>query len=134
VLVKSSAGHWQAEPVTPGARTEPGIAIYRFGTSLYYANSARLLADLQAVVRTGGPLDWLVLDLTAVEDIDFTAASVLTNALRVAKERRVRFALCGVLAPVLRELDRYGITGTLGPDACYETPGAALEAFHARNG
>ena len=118
----------------PGARTEPGIAIYRFGTSLYYANAARLLTDLQALVRTGEPVDWLVLDLAAVEDIDYTAAAVLTNALRVAKERHIRFALSSVLDPVLRELDRYGITAALGPGACYETAGAALEAFHARNG
>jgi SulP family sulfate permease len=134
VLVKSPAGHWQAEPVTPGARTEPGIAIYRFGTSLYYANSARLLADLQALVGAGDPLDWLVLDLAAVEDIDYTAATVLTRALAVAGERHVRLALSGVLAPVQRELDRYGITKTLGPGACYETAGAALEAFHGRTG
>jgi len=133
VLVKSPAGHWQPEPVMPGARTEPGIAIYRFGTSLYYANAARLIADLQAVVGAGEPLDWLVLDLAAVEDIDYTAAAVLTSALRIAKERHIRFALSSVLAPVQLELDRYGITKALGPGACYETAGAALEAFHARN-
>ncbi|HTR96204.1 MAG TPA: SulP family inorganic anion transporter [Trebonia sp.] len=132
VLVKSPAGHWEAQPVTPGARTEPGIAIYRFGTSLYYANAARLVDDLRAVVRTDQPLDWLVLDLAAVEDIDYTAAAVLTTALGIAKERHIRFALSSVLAPVQRELDQYGITKALGPGASYETAGAALEAFHAR--
>ena len=45
----------------------------------------------------------------------------------------IRFALSGVLDPVQRELDRYGITKALGPGASYETAGAALEAFHARN-
>jgi high affinity sulfate transporter 1 len=133
VLVKSPAGHWEAEPITPGARTEPGIAIYRFGTSLYYANAARLVDDLRALVGTGEPVEWLVLDLTAVADIDYTAAAVLTTALGIAKDRHVRFALSGVLDPVQRELDRYGITKALGPDASYETAGAALEAFHARN-
>jgi len=132
VLVKSPAGHWEAQPVTPGARTEPGIAIYRFGTSLYYANAARLVDDLRAVVRTDQPLDWLVLDLAAVEDIDYTAAAVLTTALGIAKERHIRFALSSVLAPVQRELDQYGISKALGPGASYETAGAALEAFHAR--
>ena len=42
VLVKSPAGHWHAAPVGPGARTEEGLVIYRFGTSLYYANAAKL--------------------------------------------------------------------------------------------
>ena len=31
-----------AAPVGPGARTEEGLVIYRFGTSLYYANAAKL--------------------------------------------------------------------------------------------
>jgi MFS superfamily sulfate permease-like transporter len=43
VLVKSPTGHWRTVPITPGARTEDGIVVYRFGTSLYYANAARLL-------------------------------------------------------------------------------------------
>jgi MFS superfamily sulfate permease-like transporter len=133
VLVKSPAGHWEAEPITPGARTEPGLAVYRFGTSLYYANASRLVDDLRALVRTGQPLDWLVLDLAAADDIDYTAAGVLTTALGIAKERHVKFALSGVIAPVRRELDRYGITKSIGPDAYYETAGAALEAFHARS-
>ena len=133
VLVKSPAGHWQVAPVAPGARTEPGIVIYRFGTSLYYANSPRLLADLQALAGQGEPLDWLVIDLTAVGDIDYTAAAVLTGALKVAGERRVRIAASGVLPPVRQELDRYGITGLMGPGAYYETAGAALDAFRARD-
>ena len=33
VLVKSAAGHWQPAPVVPGARTEDGLVVYRFGTS-----------------------------------------------------------------------------------------------------
>src|SRR6516165_3288965 len=32
VLVKSPEGHWQANPVIPGARTEEGLAVFRFGT------------------------------------------------------------------------------------------------------
>jgi len=43
----------------------------------------------------------------------------------------VRFAVSGVLGPVRQQLDRYGITKTLDPGACYDTPGEALEAFHA---
>ena len=52
VLVKSPAGHWQPVPVLPGARTEEGLAIYRFGTNLYYANASRLLDDVMALVAT----------------------------------------------------------------------------------
>jgi high affinity sulfate transporter 1 len=130
VLVKSPAGHWRPLPVTPGARTEPGIVIYRFGTSLYYANAARLLENVSALADHGPPLRWLVLDCTAVGDIDFTASAVLAKAIEHVQQHQVRFVVSDVLTPVRHQLDRYGISRTLGPDACYDTPGEALEAFH----
>jgi len=39
-----------------------------------------------------------------------------------------------VVGPVRQQLDGYGISKALGPDAYYETPGAALEAFHGTSG
>ena len=131
VLVKSPAGHWRPCPVTPGARTEDGLVVYRFGTSLYYANAAKLVDDIAALVREGAPLRWMVLDCAAIGDIDYTASAVLAKAVEHLHRRHVRFAVSGVLGPVRQQLDRYGITKTLDPGACYDTPGEALEAFHA---
>jgi MFS superfamily sulfate permease-like transporter len=131
VLVKSPAGYWEPVPVTPGARTEDGIVIYRFGTSVYYANAARLLADLQALVDDGPPLRWLVLDCAAIEDIDYTASKILARVVELARQRHVRFAVSTVLPQVRGQLDTYGIGKSLDPGACYETPRAALDAFHA---
>ena len=131
VLMKSPAGYWQLVPCEPGARTEDGLVIYRFGTSLYYANAARLLADLRALVGTGGPLNWFVLDCAAIEDIDYTAYTVLSRTVEIARQRHVRFALSTVIPALRRQLDGYGISKDLGPDACYETPRDALDAFHA---
>ena len=132
VLVKSPEGHWRATPVTPGARTEPGLAVYRFGTSLYYANAARFAADLIAVAghdlaTDAEPLRWLVIDWAAIGDVDYTASTVLAKVVERLHERHVRLVFSSVLGPVKRQLDRYGISA----DACYDTPGEALEAFHA---
>jgi sulfate permease, SulP family len=136
VLVKSPEGHWRATPVTPGARTEPGLAVYRFGTSLYYANAARFARDIIAVaghdqaagpVTEAEPLRWLVIDWAAIGDTDYTASTVLAKVVERLHERHVRLVFSSVLGPVKRQLDRYGISA----DACYDTPGEALEAFHA---
>ena len=130
VLVKSPAGHWQAFPVTPGVRTEPGLVVYRFGTSLYYANAIRLVEDMLTLAQ-GTPFRWLVLDCAAIGDIDYTASSVLAETVRQLHERHVRFVLADVLGPVRTQLDRYGISAAISPDAYYDTPGQALEAFQA---
>jgi MFS superfamily sulfate permease-like transporter len=131
VLVKSRSGHWHAVPVQPGARTEEALVIYRFGTDLYYANAPRLAEDASAVMSQGGPLRWMVLDSAAIGDIDYTAGSVLMHVIEELHERHIRFVVTSMLGPVRKQLDRYGISGTSGPDAYYETPGEALEAFHA---
>ena len=132
VLVKSPEGHWQTTPVTPGARTEDGLVVYRFGTSLYYANASRLLADVAALVGHGGPLRWLVVDCAAIGDVDYSASAVLTKVVEHLRQRQVRLVFSSVLGPVRQQLDRYGISASLGDGAYYATPGEALEAFHAR--
>src|SRR6266542_3482544 len=131
VLVKSPAGHWQPAPVLPGARTEEGLAVYRFGTSLYYANASRLIDDVTALAAQGNPLRWMVLDAAAIGDVDYTAAAVLTRVIEHLRKRHIRLAVSTVHGPVREQLDRYGISAALGPGAYYDTPGEALEAFHA---
>jgi len=134
VLVKSPAGHWQPAPVLPGARTEEGLVVYRFGTSLYYANASRLIDDVTALAAGGSPLRWMVLDGAAIGDVDYTAAAVLTRVIEHLRARHIRFAVSSILGPVREQLDRYGIGAALGPGAYYDTPGEALEAFHAAEG
>ena len=134
VLVKSPAGHWQPAPVLPGARTEEGLVVYRFGTSLYYANASRFLDDVAVLAAQGSPLRWMVLDCAAIGDVDYTAAAVLTRVIEHLRKRHIRFAVTTVLGPVREQLDRYDIGAALGPGAYYDTPGEALEVFHAAEG
>ena len=105
--------------------------VYRFGTSLYYANASRLLEDIAALVGHGDPLRWLVIDCVAIGDVDYTASAVLANVVEHVHQHHVRLALTSVLGPVRRQLDSYGISKALGHDAYFETAGEALKAFHA---
>jgi sulfate permease, SulP family len=131
LLVKSPAGHWQPAPVLPGARTEEGLVVYRFGTGLYYANAFRLIDDVMALSTQGSPLRWMVLDGAAIGDVDYSAAAAFTRVIEHLRKRHVRVAVSSVHGRVRKQLDRYGISAALGPGAYYDTPGEALEAFHA---
>ena len=66
--------------------------------------------------------------------MDYTASAVLVEVIEHAHQQNVRLVLTSVLGPVRRQLDRYGISTALGPGAYYDTPGEALEAFHATQG
>jgi sulfate permease, SulP family len=135
VLIKSAAGHWLPAPVTPGMRTAPGLVVYRFGTSLYFANASRFVADVVALTRHGDPLRWLVLDGAAIGDVDYTASSVLSRAFeQLHEEGHIHVVMTSLVQPVRDQLQHYGLTGDHGPDAFYDTPGAALAAFHAAPG
>ena len=134
VLVKSAAGHWQTMPVAPGARTEPGLVIYRFGTSLYFANASRLVEDLMAITAQGGPVRWFVLDGAAIGDVDYTASSALSGTITQLHRRHIQFVVTSLMTPVRQQLEHYGISGGAGPDAYFDTPGEVLEAFNAQRG
>jgi len=134
VLVRSSLGHLRPVPVQPGARTEEGLVIYRFGTSLYFANAGKLLDDVLALVDHGGPLRWMVFDCAAIEDIDYSASEVLRKVAEHVQGRQVRIAVSSVLGPVRRQFDLYGFSKALDPDAWYDSPGEAYQAFQATRG
>ena len=134
VLVRSPLGHLRPVPVQPGGRTGEGLVIYRFGTSLYFANAAKLADDVTALVEHGGPLRWMVFDCAAIEDLDYTASSVLTRAVEEMQRRHVRVAFSSVLAHVRQQFDRYGISKNLDSDAWYDSAGEAFAAFRAATG
>ena len=134
VLVKSAAGHWQTMPVAPGARTEPGLVIYRFGTSLYFANASRLVEDLIAITAQGAPLRWFVFDGAAIGDVDYTASLVLSRTIAQLHQRHIQFVVTSLMTPVRQQLEHYGISGAAGPDAYFDTAGQAVEAFNAQRG
>ena len=72
----------------------------------------------------------MVLDWSAIGDVDYTASTVLAKVAEHLRRRQVRLVFSSVLGPVRQELDRYGIS----PDAWYDTPGEALTAYHADGG
>jgi sulfate permease, SulP family len=134
VLVEGERGHLQPVPARPGMRTDPGLVIYRFGTSLYFANAAKFGGDVRALASQGSPLRWMVLDFAAIGDIDFSASNVLAAVVAYVQRRGVHLAVSSVLDPVWQQLDRYGITKDLGPGDRYDSPGAALDAYRATIG
>ncbi len=134
VLVKSAQGHWRASPVAAGARTVDGLVVYRFGSSLYFANAAALMDDLELL--TGGlrAPRWLCLDCAAIGDVDFTAAQVLGRAHDALTVRGVRLVLSNVIPEVRAQLDEYGIAEMVGTTAFFDTSGEALSAFTGPDG
>jgi sulfate permease, SulP family len=71
--------------------------VYRFGTSVYYANAAKLAEDIAALAGHGGPLRWLVLDCAAIEDVDYSASAMLARVIEHVHQHHVHLVLSSVL-------------------------------------
>jgi MFS superfamily sulfate permease-like transporter len=121
VLVPTESGQLRASPVATGAQAAPGLLIYRFTHSLYYANAQQFGEEIRELVsRADPPLRWLCLDASAVDDVDYSAAETLRSVFALLREMGVRLVVAQVLEDV-RERSRYHLEQLFGADAFYET-------------
>ena len=75
--------------MSSGARTEPGLVVYRFGVGLFYANAHRLSDDVLALVDVPEPPRWFVLLADAMDDVDFTGGKTLLELAGQLADRNV---------------------------------------------
>ena len=116
---------------TPGAVTEPGLVMYRFGVGIFYANAARLSEEVMALVNVPDPPRWFVLCADPIDDIDYTGAQTLLELADQLHHRGIVFAVAEASDDVRRELDRFGLTDKIGPDRYFASLHEARAAFHA---
>ncbi len=122
-------------PLAEDSQLVPGLLIYHFGASMYYANAAALSSEVRALVaRTKIPIKWLGIEFSAVDDVDFSAAATLTELITELKGKGIRVVVTDVLPPVKKELDVSGVTKLLGADAFFAGVLALRAAYLAAEG
>ena len=132
VLTVDSTGKQHMVPVSSHAQVIPGLMIYRFHHSLYYANAELFSQEVLELVNSAQPpLSWFCIDATAVDDIDFSAAATLRETYILLKEKGIRLVLSEVEEDVRRELDKSEIADLIGKDAFYETISDVEAAYGA---
>ncbi|WP_200833242.1 SulP family inorganic anion transporter [Ruegeria sp. AU67] len=134
VIVKTKDGGWHSKPITAPNQFEPGLVIYRFSHSLYYANAQRLSDEIATITRdSDNKVRWFCIEASAIDDVDFTAGYTLRNVLKILQAKNIKMVFLLVDPHVRSELDRYGVTDLVGSDAFYDAGGDLLTAFQHRN-
>ena len=134
VLVPSESGVLRAQPVATHAQALPGLLIYRFTHSMYYANSEQLSEEISALVNNAEPpIRWFCLDASAVDDVDYSAAETLRSIFSTMKEKGVRLVVAQVLDDV-REESRYKLRQLYGEDAFYDTLDDVVKDYQKQTG
>ena len=115
VLVRDAGGEWQLLPCSAARLAEPGVLIYRFGADLFYANERRFADELRSVVKRIGPeLHALVVDASAMADLDYSAARTLRELIGELQAHQVGLVF-GRVSPALHaDMQRHGIAEALG--------------------
>jgi len=129
VLVPSASGGRQSEPVATAAQAAPGLIIYRFTHSLYYANCQQLSDEVSFLANTAEPpLRWLCLDASAVDDVDYSAAETLRSVHAKLKERGIRLIVAEIMDDV-KTRTHYRFRELLGEGAHYENLEDVLKQY-----
>jgi len=105
----------QSVPVGSGAQFLPGLIIYRFNHSMYYANADFFKGEVLRLTNGARtPLSWFCLDGAAMDDVDFSAAATLRETYALLKQRSIRLVLVEIQESVRGELERSKITDLVG--------------------
>jgi len=129
LLEPAESGAWHAQPVASKVQALPGLMIYRFTHSMYYANAEQLSEEITELARDADPpLRWLCIDASAVDDVDFSAAETLRALFGVLQDQGIRLVVAQVMAGV-RDGSRYELGKLFGEDAFYETLDDVVEAY-----
>lgn len=119
-------GRLSTIPVSSGGHVLPGLVIYRFNSSMYYANAPTLRDDIEALSKD---VKWLCLDMSAVPSIDISAGDALMDSIKNLKEKNVKVVFSDVDPDVSKDLLRLGITYEVGPESFFESPGDVVDAY-----
>jgi SulP family sulfate permease len=134
LLIPTESGVMKPQPVASEVQALPGLLIYRFTHSMYYANAEQLSEEITQLAKNADPpLHWLCLDASAVDDVDFSAAETLRSLFGVLKDKGIRLVVAQVMDD-LEEGSRYHLDQLFGADAFYETLDDVLNAYRQQTG
>ncbi|HEY2619771.1 MAG TPA: SulP family inorganic anion transporter [Acetobacteraceae bacterium] len=132
VLAPDAAGRWEPATASPGTETAPGLMVYRFGADLFFANADRFADEVRALVdKAPNQVRCFVIDAAAITDIDYSAARTLRALLAELARRDTTVMIARVNQFLRADLDRHGITASLGAARIFATLHEGLAAADA---
>jgi MFS superfamily sulfate permease-like transporter len=135
VMVKGPDDSWSLTPPAPDARTEPGLVMYRFEATLFYANAMRFSEEiLCAVGPSPSDVRWVVVDGESIPNVDYSAARVIEELKKSLDGRGITLAFTRLLGNTRDDFDRHHLTTCIGPTHIFNHIHDAIMAFERADG
>jgi MFS superfamily sulfate permease-like transporter len=134
VLVTSEKGEWRPRPWASRVQALPGLIVYHFAHSMYYAN-ARLLEEevMDLVSSADPPLRWFCIDASAVDDVDYSAAETIRSLHRILTEKGIHLVVVQVLEDV-KAASTHHMRELFGDDAVFDTLADVAKEYQSQTG
>ena len=121
---------WHSVRRYPQARTIPGIVVFRWEAPLFFANATLFRERIRNAIRETEPrAHHLVLQCSAITDIDVTAADMLADLHRELAGHGVQLVFVELRDRIRELLADYHLSGDLEEGPFYRSVKEALEAI-----
>jgi len=115
-----------------GLQSLPGLIVFRYDAELFYANANRFADDVEALVESAPePVRWVVLDCSAIDDVDYSAGMALNNLVHFVHAKGAHFGVARADPALLATLDLMGTLDTFGRDHVFGNLTDAFTAYRA---
>lgn len=116
-----------------GAKTIPGLVIYRYDAPLCFANAEDFkLRALRAIEAEATPVEWFALNTEAIVEIDITATDVLEELYDELTDRGITFAMTRVKQDLYVQLQRSQLFTKMNRKHIYLTLHSTIADFESR--
>lgn len=114
--------------------TTPGLLIFRFNSSLFFASANHFAEALQArIAAAAEPVRQVLLDAESINLLDSTAAEILLEQQKSLDKKGITLAFARVRDEVKEKMALAGIVDAVGADYYYDTLLEGAEAFGNTN-
>ena len=132
VIVQDKVDHWRVEEAMPGRMIVPGMIMYWFGSDLFYANVAFFAEQVRKLVNySPTPVHWLVIDCSAITDLDFSAGRAIMDLHQDLAKAGVVLALSRLQVTSHGDLERMGLVQLIGANRIFDSRHACIEAYRS---
>lgn len=118
-------------PLGGGGETLPNVMVAAFQAPLSFLNAYAFRRDMIALLETARePIRVFVLEASAILEIDFTAAQILSALIRHCRDENIVFAIARLESLRAQEaLRRFEIDKLIGPDRLFHSVEEAIDAL-----
>lgn len=130
VLTLGTNKTWTVVSVAPGVVTEPGLVLYRFGASLFYANAARFADEiLELIGPTPSTVRWVVVDAEAITNIDYSASRAVIGLAKRLAEEKIALGFARLPQDTGHDFERHHLSEIIAQSMIFDRIHDSLSAF-----